>query len=200
MCISFICTTRTLCSEDYIISCRSIWIVPTACIINIRGRLYLLVFQGMCIENQDIQKVATCCLAIYFHYLAFGFATAVVDTESDSVFRVTRKRFYWFTTWHQSVLQGRCLATECFVCWESVLHLCRSCWFGGKRQSFIEVVLKFKLRWIPQRKERLLWWWICRKLYEVVSIDFFLRHTDSAYFMFSALSKARGILTERPLK
>lgn len=72
MCTSFICSTRTFCSEEYIISCRSIWIIPTACIIDIRVRWYLLVFQGVCIENQGIQKVTTCCLAIYFPYLAFG--------------------------------------------------------------------------------------------------------------------------------
>lgn len=62
---------------------------------NIRERFYLLVFQGVSNEDQEIQKVTMLCVsAIYFSCWAFGILTAVVYT--GSVFRVTRKkRFYW---------------------------------------------------------------------------------------------------------
>lgn len=94
MCISLICAIRTLCSEEYyIVGSRNI----IADIVNIRERFYLLVFQGVSNEDQEIQKVTMLCVsAIYFSCWAFGILTAVVYTGSDSVFRVTRKkRFYW---------------------------------------------------------------------------------------------------------
>lgn len=94
MCISLIRAIRTLCSEEYyIIGSRNI----ITDIVNIRERFYLLVFQGVSNEDQEIQKVTMLCVsAIYFSCWAFGILTAVVYTGSDSVFRVTRKkRFYW---------------------------------------------------------------------------------------------------------
>jgi len=67
----------TLCAEEYytIISSRNI----TASIVNIRERFYLLVFQGVCNENQEIQKVTALCFSYLFFLLAFW------DSDSSCV-------------------------------------------------------------------------------------------------------------------
>lgn len=107
---------------------------------NIRERFDLLVLQGECNENQEIQKVTTLCvLAVCFSCWAFGILIAVVYTGNDSVFR-GRSYFIGHCRTAVSVLGRLCCIPA-----------------GHSEQSFTEVMLKFRTGYILQREKRILW-------------------------------------------